>query len=310
MNRRRTLTGLLLATGLVVAVNRLLTERARTLGRRLPGRTHRYPWRGFDVVYDEAGDPDDPDLVLLHGIHAVASADEFSRLAECLESDFHVIAPDLPGFGRSDRPAVSYSSDLYESFLREFLEDVAENPIVVASSLTGAYALEASEDASVDQLVLICPTDETAPERPWLRTLLETPVVGTALFNLLVSRRSIASFLRREGYYDPESIPPGSLEYAWHSAHQPGARLAPASFVAGTLDPDGDLETAIDACEVPVTLVWGRDATVVPLRRGRALARAADLDLVIVDYAKVLPHDEHPERFREYLLAEIATSDR
>ncbi|WIV65814.1 alpha/beta fold hydrolase [Natrialbaceae archaeon AArc-T1-2] len=294
------------AVGAAVVGNRLLERRAGELENPLSGVEREYRWRGMTVTYTTAGDPSDPELLLLHGVHAAASSYEFEPIFEMLAEHFHVIAVDLPGFGRSDRPPLVYSPTIYTAFVRAFVADVTDEPIVVASSLAGSFVVAADEiETEIDRLVLICPTAETARERPWLRTLLRTPIVGSTLFNALASKPSIRRFLEREGYYDPASIDADELEYAWRSAHQPGARFAPASFAAGTLDPDVDLEADLAALDVPVTLVWGRDAELVPLREGRELAEAADLELVVIDYATLLPHAEHPEAFLEYVESEL-----
>ena len=59
---------------------------------------------GLSVFYREAGDPDRPTLLLLHGFPT--SSVMFRDLIPRLADDFHVIAPDLPGFGRTDMPSV------------------------------------------------------------------------------------------------------------------------------------------------------------------------------------------------------------
>ncbi|WP_339104532.1 alpha/beta fold hydrolase [Haloterrigena salinisoli] len=310
--KARTLLGAAVGTvGAAVLGNRLLKKRAGDLENPLVGIERTYRWRGIETSYTVAGDPNDPDLLLCHGIYAGASSHEFEPIVDRLAEDYHVIAVDLPGFGRSERPPLVYSATLYAEFLRDFAADVTDEPIVVASSLTGSFAVEAAaetEDSDRDDfrhLVLICPTDETADERPWVRTLVRTPVVGTTIFNLLASKPSIRYFYDRDGYYDSDRIDDEAVAYAWRSAHQPGARYAPASFSSGTLDPDFDLKTELAAIDTPTTLVWGRDADLVPLREGRDLAEAADTDLVVIDYATQLPHAEHPEKFVEYLSAEL-----
>jgi pimeloyl-ACP methyl ester carboxylesterase len=58
---------------------------------------------GFKIFYREAGDPGKPVLLLLHGFPT--SSHMFRNLIPQLANDFHVIAPDLPGFGFSDAPA-------------------------------------------------------------------------------------------------------------------------------------------------------------------------------------------------------------
>ncbi|MFC7045470.1 alpha/beta fold hydrolase [Halobacteriaceae archaeon GCM10025711] len=299
MNLRRVIPAVAGALGATALANRSLAATAGPLPPALAGREHTYRWRGFDVSYTEVGEPDAPDVLLLHGIHAAASAQEFDRIVDALAEDYHVVAPDLPGFGRSDRPAVTYTAELYRSFVADFAAEVTDRPTVIASSLTGAYAVSAArQDPDLfDRLVLVCPTANTGARRPGLRSLFRTPVVGTALFNLLTSKPSLRWFNGRDAYFSANGFDEATVDYQWRTAHQQNARFAPASFVGGFLDPDVDLGEELTAVDVPVTLVWGRDATYTPLALGRSLAEEADTRLVVFDRARLLPHAEHPKEF-------------
>jgi pimeloyl-ACP methyl ester carboxylesterase len=57
---------------------------------------------GLKIFYREAGDPQKSVVLLLHGFPT--SSHMFRNLIPQLANDFHVIAPDLPGFGFSDAP--------------------------------------------------------------------------------------------------------------------------------------------------------------------------------------------------------------
>ena len=57
---------------------------------------------GFNVSYREAGRSDAPALLLLHGFPSAGHM--FRELIPALSDRFRIIAPDLPGFGRSDMP--------------------------------------------------------------------------------------------------------------------------------------------------------------------------------------------------------------
>ena len=313
MKLRSLVTAGAAAVGLTAVGNRLLVRRAGPLEPALSGTQHTYRWRGMNVAYTEAGDPDAPDLLLIHGIHAAASSREFDRIFDDLAEEYHVIAPDLPGFGRSDRPPLLYSGSLYSSFVADFARDVADEPTCIASSLSGAYAVEAAKNGDIGRLILVCPTTETMTEeqRPLVRSLLRTPLVGTALYHLLVSKRSIRHFNADHGYYDPDEMRDEKIEYQWRTAHQPGARFAPASFVTGFLDRPFDLEEELEgiADDVPTTLVWGREASINPLYEGRALAQAANVRLVAVDRARLLPHAEHPNEFVELVGEELRRAE-
>ncbi|WP_416839018.1 alpha/beta fold hydrolase [Haloferax sp. DFSO52] len=293
----------LAAAGLGVAAvaNTALSNRAGPLEPPLDGTQKPYRWRGMDVSFVEAGDADAPTLVFLHGINAAGSSGEFREVFSELAEDYHVVAPDLPGFGLSDRPSLYYSPALYEDFVGDFLTEY-DDPAVVASSLTSAYAVAAAarDDVSVSQFVLICPTSRGGPDpKEWLRELVRTPVVGETLFNVVASRRSIQYFNDDHGYFDPSKASDEWEDYEWRTAHQENARFAPASFVSGYLNSDIDLGTALADLDVPTTLIWGRESDITPLKDGRELADAADCTLVVFDDAMLLPHVEFPNEFVE-----------
>ena len=57
---------------------------------------------GLNIAYREAGDPANPTVLLLHGFPT--SSHMFRNLIPELAGNYHVIAPDYPGFGASDMP--------------------------------------------------------------------------------------------------------------------------------------------------------------------------------------------------------------
>jgi pimeloyl-ACP methyl ester carboxylesterase len=301
MSLRKLLAGTVLGGGGLAAVNRWLRSTATDLQPPLDGDHDTYRWRGMDVSYTEAGNPDNPDLILLHGINAAGSSGEFRAVFDDLANDYHVIAPDLPGFGCSDRPPLRYSATIYTDFVGDFLAEY-EEPTVIASSLSAAYTLDAlasDPELSVRELLLICPTAIAGPEPPkeWLRELFRLPLVGTGLFNLVASKPSIRYFNADHGYYEMSKVTDDWLDYEWQTAHQPNARFAPASFISGFLNTDLDLADAIAALDIEPTILWGREAEITPLSQGRELAAEADVPLVVFDRSKLLPHVEFPAEF-------------
>ena len=312
MKLKKVLAGAAGAVGVATVTNRILASKATDLGPALPtGEQANYRWRGFDISYTEAGDPESPDLVLFHGINAAASSHEFRPSIEALAEHYHVLVPDLPGFGHSDRPPLLYSASLYETFVTDFLEDNTEDATVVASGLTGSYAATAAHDVDIERLVLLCPTDYTMGDEPrvWLRSLLRAPLVGQTIFNGIVSKRSMRYFHEDHGYHDMDNLSDDTLEYEWQSAHQSGARFAPASFVSGFLDPEASLADTLADLDVPVTIIWGRDADVTPLSYGRELADAADARLIVFDDSQLLPHVEHPEQYVDVVRGEYEDAE-
>jgi len=311
MKLRNVVLGVAGTLGATALVNRVLESRAKEFEPFLDGDQGTYRWRGFGIAYTELGDPADDDLVLLHGTNAAASSHEYDTVADSLADEYHVIVPDLPGYGHSDRPPLLYSASLYESFVKDLIEDLTDNPTVVASSLTNSYAAAAAKDAEMERLICICPTDTSMRSRQvWLRALLRSPVIGTGLYNLIVSKPSIRYFSADHGYYDEENVAEEIVDYEWTTGHQPGARFAPASFIGGFLNPEGSLEEHLSNVDVPTTFVWGRNADVTPLSEGRELAEHVDAGLVVFDQAKLLPHVEHPEKFVDVVRGDVAEQER
>lgn len=297
MKLRTVVAGLAGTVGLAAVGNQVVARRTRPLQPAMSGDARTFRWRGMDVDYADIGDPTDPDLVLLHSIHAAASNWEFRPIAERLAEDYHVLAPDFPGFGRSDRPPLMYSGSLYTAFVADFIEAVADEPRCLASSLSAAYLAEAAERADVGPLVLICPTTTTTGVRQsMIRSAYRSPLVGTAIHNLVASRPALEYFFREYAVLNPAVLGADNLEYLWQTSHQPGAKYPVASFVSGFLDRPTDLGETIAATGVEVTMVWGRHAALAPLSFGRRVAERGDARLVVVDGARMLPHLEHPDR--------------
>lgn len=78
---------------------------------------------GMEIFYREAGTPGQPQLVLLHGFPT--SSHMFRDLIRELGDDFHIIAPDFPGYGMSSAPAhdeYEYTFDNLAAVVNELLE--------------------------------------------------------------------------------------------------------------------------------------------------------------------------------------------
>jgi 2-hydroxy-6-oxonona-2,4-dienedioate hydrolase len=77
------------------------------------------------IRYIEAGSNSKKVLVLVHGLGA--SAERWEHVIPELSKKYTVIAPDLPGFGYSDKPSLDYTPQFFAEFLSDFLETIGKN---------------------------------------------------------------------------------------------------------------------------------------------------------------------------------------
>jgi pimeloyl-ACP methyl ester carboxylesterase len=78
---------------------------------------------GLNIAYREAGNSQNPKIVLLHGFPA--SSHQYRNLIPALADSFHVVAPDYPGFGNSDIPdptKFAYTFDRLAEITAKFLK--------------------------------------------------------------------------------------------------------------------------------------------------------------------------------------------
>ncbi len=80
---------------------------------------------GLDIFYREAGSRDNPTILLLHGYPT--SSHMFRNLIPALADQFHLVAPDYPGFGYSSMPAVDefdYTFDHLTEVIAGFIDAI------------------------------------------------------------------------------------------------------------------------------------------------------------------------------------------
>ncbi|MTJ49974.1 alpha/beta fold hydrolase [Dolichospermum sp. UHCC 0259] len=104
----------------------------------IPGQY--WQWRGHNVYYVQAGEQhlQCPPLLLVHGFGA--STDHWRKNITELSADFQVFAIDLLGFGRSAKPNLQYSGDLWHDQLHDFISEVIGQKTILAGNSLGGYA--------------------------------------------------------------------------------------------------------------------------------------------------------------------------
>jgi len=217
----------------VTAIAALVNYHIKILAAYLRGESGEndlsYDYNFGNVAYTKKGSG--PAMLLLHSPKMNASRAEWEPLIKRLSKNYTVYAPDLPGFGHSAQPEVSYSAYLYSSFINAFIEDVIEEKaIVMASGRAADFSVCAATLApnNFEKLVLISPKgfSDDAPRckiRCTIKKIINTPLYGTFLYNLVW-----LDFLVKDVLL---SLPKLNLPKAKQSS-----RFAMSALVAGDMD--------------------------------------------------------------------------
>jgi pimeloyl-ACP methyl ester carboxylesterase len=264
-----------------------------------PRRTLTSSQRTVSFYVDDSGGG--TPLVLVHSINAAPSAFEMKPLFERYRGTRPVYAPDLPGFGLSDRSRRRYSPQLYADALLDLLDQAVGAPAdMVAFSLGAEFAARAALAAPgrIRSLALLSPTGlsrRTPPQGPvttGLHGFLDLPGLGSGLYQLLVSRRSIRYFLGQSFVGEP---PEEMVDYAYHTSHQPGARHAPLYFLSGQLFTPEARTELYEPLELPVLVLHDRDANVSFEHLDDLVAQRPNWRAERIQPTLGIPHWEKPE---------------
>jgi len=307
------------AVGSLALANWLTQAGAREPVQALDGAEALYPWTEGTIHYTVRGRGEP--MLLLHDLRPGSSAYEYRQIFAPLAAQYRVFAPDLLGYGRSGRPAISYTPQLYvaliEDLLRQVLGATDQPAHVIAAGQAAAFAVLAAQARPqlFRSLALISPmglaTD--ADQRHALaaraaRLLLRTPLLGQSAYNAAVSRLWLRQALRRRQAPGSAPLSDDVIDQYYATAHLPGARFAPADSLAATLGDEAS--EAFTSVRAPTLLLWGqrdRARAVTEARTLRARLPGAELRLFPTG---AMPHVEAPDAFTREVLAWLRASAR
>ena len=229
---------------------------------------------GTRVRFIEAGTHHPgPPLVLIHGYRAGADY-WYPHPLPALSEQWHIIAPDLPGFGYSGR-LPEYSLSTYASFLGAFLDALNLERVNLLGHSMGAQvaiAAAARQPERVSKLVLVDSAGLPRLEPRWQVPLM---MLGDS------SARHVKLL--------PMMLRLGSRAVAGRE----GLRMLQEEHVSNMLK----------ALTMPTLIVWGSRDRVIPLEHGALLARyIPEARLAVIRNAGHMPFYQKPQEFNQLVL--------
>lgn len=231
-----------------------------------------------------------------------------------------VYAPDLPGFGRSEKPRARYGIAYFTRFVERYMDEAGlRSAAVIGASLGGRIALELAlkHPQRVSKLVLVNSLGLGRPTMHLSYGLMTLPRVGEAAMKVARSALNWAPspMIRRvAGRWVGASVDlnrtmdDGYLEdlrelYAADGYH--GAYLATVRSLVtlrAVVGAEYDLSSRLPEVEAPLQLIWGADDPLFPVAHAtRAHALVANSRLAVIEGAGHTPQAERPEQFNRVL---------
>jgi 2-hydroxy-6-oxonona-2,4-dienedioate hydrolase len=225
------------------------------------------------------------------------SADRFLYVAPTLsESGFRVVAPDIIGFGYSNKPTADYTIDFFIEFLEEFLENVhIDKMSMVGSSFSGLLGAEfaARFNSRIEELVLVAPAVSTKPATP-----------AFSLYTLAALRQTYetvnAAF--KEMAYDPSSITHQTIIDFMNRNKFKNAWLAFSRTLLGIHNSALKFPDRLSRITAPTLLIWGENDKVIPLQyASEYVNKIPNNRLEVIENCGHAPYIERPTKFNELL---------
>ena len=247
---------------------------------------------------------DRPTLVLLHD--TLSSSESFVGAIEHLSESFRVVAPDLPGFGASEKPdpqKYAYGCDAFADSVADLVAALGLGRVHVCGHGMGggvALALAARHPALVNRLVLVDALVYPAAEH-MLERLGRVPLLGALVWSQLVGQALFTSFLEGAIYAGAKAIPAGRAESLYAAFNAPAARQAAHATIVARADTRA-LVARLPRVLASSLVVWGRDDLVAPVEHGRRLSRALKGRFEVLECGRC-PPDEEPAAFAAVVTA-------
>ncbi len=261
---------------------------------------------GLQLFFYDAGPPDAPPLLLVHGLGD--EADSWRHLVESLGRQFRVLAPDLPGFGRSDRPRRPYSIRFLRDTMLALMDALTVERTIIAGSSLGALLAQLialQQSPRVSKLVLLDGSLVVVKQQLGLRGLLFlVPGLGEGLYNNL-RRNPDQAYATLQSYYAHlDAMPPADRRFLFHRVNQrvwsDGQRRAYLSTLRQTarwaLRRQRQWAQRLPQLTIPTLVIWGEQDQILPVENAHALLQVQpSATLVVIPDAGHLPHQEQPE---------------
>ncbi len=272
-------------------------------------------WNNHSIYYVKAGEKQShkPPLLLIHGFGA--STDHWRKNIAQLQENYEVWAIDLLGFGRSAKPNIEYTGNLWRDQLDNFIQEIIGQPVILAGNSLGGYAslcLASQCPNSAKGLILINsagpfsesqPPTEINPTKKLFRTITRKLFFNNFttffLFQYLRQKSVIRKTLKKV-YLDHNAVTDQLVEDIYRPSCDKGAVKV---FQSVFSSPQGEkVDILLQQLPHPLLILWGEgDPWMNAKVRGEKYRQFYPELTEYYLNAGHCPHDEIPEKVNQII---------
>ena len=253
---------------------------------------------GQRIVYQEAGTPGNPKVILLHGLGGDMS--NWAMTVPALAAKYHVFVPDQVGFGKSDKPVMNYRVATLVEFLNVFCKKLGiEKASLVGNSLGGwtAAAFTIAYPEKVDNLVLVDAAGYS-PKR-WGGPEPNAQLISTLNPSTTADMKAAFGLI----FYNKAMQSDAFIEQAFTAKLKRGDGATINSFIENALLGLDYLDDKVKAIKAPTLVIWGKQDGLTPLALGELFAKdIVGAQLVVFDQCGHVPQLEKGGDFNRAVL--------
>jgi len=261
---------------------------------------------GLRIAYTVAGSPSNPPVVLIHGL--MSHRGVWTRTIEALKDRFFCIAPDLPGFGESDKPdngdySIAKQAERVLAVADHFGYDKF---IVIGHSMGGQVATYLAATLAPQRVHRLVSVDGvvTGKLADKVQALTRRMVAVGAKFpalyglsRLLVEWKSLGCWMFGPWFYKAEDLPFDSWKLDRRMAMNP--EIARSTAKAWDSLNATDLTPCLSDITSPTLVIFGKQDETVPVEQAHLFKeKLPDAQLVVFDNCGHFPMYE---KFDEYM---------
>ncbi|MEF9917100.1 MAG: alpha/beta fold hydrolase [Lachnospiraceae bacterium] len=215
-----------LTAGAVYIVNKYIYFMATLNDFLSKPKGNYYEWRFGKFFYTKKGSGSP--ILLVHDLTSASSGYEWNRIEETLSHTNTVYTIDLLGCGRSDKPNITYTNFLYVQLVTDFIKHIiGKRTDVITTGYSSSFVLAACANDTniINKLILTNPSDLSeiakipTKRTKALKALLNTPLVGTLLYNVLMIRKNIETLFQTNYFYNSDEIMSQYVNVYYEAAH-------------------------------------------------------------------------------------------